>query len=210
MIILHAGFIEDVLHLWGEQPLEADTPARRPRTRSFKDVHPTSLPYGTPGEKLVAALHCTGITIPGKRLRPRSMTVWLPTVNSMAVVSSPMIAEIPEASSKSEIVPWMVTTYPLSPEGTLDPLCGCLGKQTLAAGIIVGRDLAFWGMALRFAGSLVARQQFLPGLIEHQGMYRACWEPVITGTDAERSAQLSMKVWMRSCGRFMRERGWRR
>ncbi len=191
MIILHAGFIEEVVHLWGEQPLEADTPSRRPRTHSSKHVHPASFPYGTPGQELLTALHNNGISVPGESLRPQSMTVWLPTVNRKPVVSSPMIAEVPEVSCKSEIVPWMVTTCPLSPEATLDLLCGCVGKQTLAPGIIVGRDLAFWATALRFAGSLVARQQFLPGLLKHRGMFRASWEPVIAGADAERLAQLA-------------------
>jgi SNF2 family DNA or RNA helicase len=55
----------------------------------------------------------------------------------------------------------------------------------------VGQDLAFWTTVLRFAGSLVARQQFLPGLMKKQEIYRACWEPVLGGAEAERVAQLS-------------------
>ncbi len=191
MIILHAGFIEDILHLWGEQPVESNGSPSKRRPRSYKDVRPASFPYDTPSEALLTALHNTGISVPAKSLRPQSMTIWLPTVGSMPRASSPMVADPPEASSELGLAPWTVTTCPLSPEGTLDLLCGSFGKQTLAPGIVIGRDLAFWGMALRFAGSLVARQQFLPSVIEHQGTYRACWEPVMAGADAERVAQLA-------------------
>ncbi|MBM2832541.1 MAG: Helicase, family [Dehalococcoidia bacterium] len=55
---------------------------------------------------------------------------------------------------------------------------------------------------MRFAGALVARQQFLPGVEEirsahpdpkeeGKGMYRACWQPVFAGPDAEALAKLA-------------------
>jgi len=55
-------------------------------------------------------------------------------------------------------------------------LGACVGKEMLAPGIIIGRDLAFWTIAIRLAGSLVAREGFLPGLQEIQGSYYAHWE----------------------------------
>ncbi|MFZ5452119.1 MAG: DEAD/DEAH box helicase [Thermodesulfobacteriota bacterium] len=70
-------------------------------------------------------------------------------------------------------------------------LCACVGKELLAPGVIIGKDLAFWAQALRFAGSLAARQRFLPGLQEIEGTYRACWEPVLTGTDSGVAAKLA-------------------
>ena len=32
-------------------------------------------------------------------------------------------------------------------------------------GVIVGKTLTYWATVLRFAGALVARQQYLPGLV---------------------------------------------
>ncbi len=180
----------DVLLLWGELPLEADTPPGTRRKRSSKLVRSALFPYGTPEQELLSALHTSGVIVLTTGPRPRPMTVWLPTVESLPVPSSPMIANQTEGSGKCALVPWTVTTCPLSPEEALDLLGACLGKLTLAPGILLGQDLAFWTTALRFAGSLVARQQFLPGLIKNQDTYRACWEPVLGGADAEQLAQL--------------------
>ena len=44
-----------------------------------------------------------------------------------------------------------------------------------AGGVLVGADLAFWADAARFAGALVARQHYLPGLSTEHGAYRARW-----------------------------------
>ena len=68
------------------------------------------------------------------------------------------------------------------------------GQPTLAAGVIVGSDLAYWAEALRFAGSIVARQQFLPGLTTGSGARRATWDPIFMGTDAERMPALAGRM----------------
>lgn len=190
MIILHAGLIGDELLLWGEQPLEALTPHGKRQKLSSKAVRSAPFPYGASEQEMLSALHTSGVIVLTTRPRPQPMTAWLPTVDSMPVPSSPMIANQADASGKCALVPWTITACPLSPEEALDLLGACPGKLTLAPGILVGQDLAFWTTALRFAGSLVARQQFLPGLIKKQETYRACWEPVLEGADAERLSQL--------------------
>src|SRR5207253_6440182 len=76
----------------------------------------------------------------------------------------------------------------------VDLLCACVDKETMAPGMIVGKTLRFWATALRFAGSLVARQQFLPGLARNDGSYRARWEPVYAGPDATRRSRLSQAM----------------
>jgi hypothetical protein len=66
-----------------------------------------------------------------------------------------------------------------------------MGKQVLAPGVIVAQDLVFWTTAMRFAGALVARQQFLPGIAEEPAGYGARWQPIFAGADAERLAKLA-------------------
>lgn len=190
MIILHAGFIGDELLLWGEQPLEVNALPDTRRKRSSKVARLVPFPYGTPEQALLSALHISGVVVLPTRPRSRLQTVWLPTIESLPVPSSPMIANRPDSSEKFALASWTITTYPLSPDQALDFLGACLGKVTLAPGILVGRDLAFWTTVLRFAGSLVARQHFLPGLMKKQETYRACWEPVLGGADVEQLAQL--------------------
>ncbi len=191
MIILHAGMMGDELLLWGEQPLQMDSAPSKRRKRSSKVVGSALFPYGTPEQELLLALHTSGVIVATPRSHSQPMTVWLPTVDSVPVPSSSMIANPPEAHMKLDLAPWIVTTYPFSQEEALALLGACRGKVTLAPGILVGQDLVFWTIALRFAGSLVARQQFLPGLIKNQETYRACWEPVFRGDDAEQLALLA-------------------
>ncbi|MBM3323387.1 hypothetical protein FJY69_07930 [candidate division WOR-3 bacterium] len=78
----------------------------------------------------------------------------------------------------------------LEPEQALDLLCRCLGPPMLAPAVMCGTDLKYWAEALRFAGALVARQQFLPGVEERAGVWRGVWQPVLSGPDAERLARL--------------------
>lgn len=91
-----------------------------------------------------------------------------------------------------------MTAIPLSEEQTLELLCACVGKQTLASGVVVGGDLTFWAAAMRFAGALVARQQFLPGVIQKNGAFHARWQPICAGPDADRLVKLA-KAMPHSC-----------
>jgi hypothetical protein len=84
-----------------------------------------------------------------------------------------------------------VAALPLSLPESVDLLCTSVGRQTLAPGVVVGRDLAFAAAALRFAGALVARQQYVPAVEETDGVFRAVWRPVTAGVDADRLAKLA-------------------
>src|SRR5207245_2757374 len=64
-------------------------------------------------------------------------------------------------------------------------------RDTVAPGLVVSKDLAFWALVLRFAGALVARQRFLPGIVEAEGGWRARWTPVLDGVDAQRRMKLA-------------------
>jgi hypothetical protein len=60
--------------------------------------------------------------------------------------------------------------------------------------VIPGKDLIFWVDAMRFAGALVARQQFLPGLIKKEDQYWAQWQPLFSGVDRDRLNQLAQAM----------------
>jgi hypothetical protein len=107
------------------------------------------------------------------------------------LASSPLIAEPPGPGERTWLAPWAVAALRLDADRAVDLLCAVAGRPTLAAGIIAGNDLRFWAAAVRFAGSLVARQQFLPGLSQVDGSYRARWEPAMSGPDPQRLAQLA-------------------
>jgi SNF2 family DNA or RNA helicase len=73
-------------------------------------------------------------------------------------------------------------------------LCACLGKKVLAPGVIIGDDLAFWAEALRFAGSLVARQQYLPWVDEVEDDFHGVWRPQYLGDDSEGLTRLAQAM----------------
>lgn len=117
--------------------------------------------------------------------------IWAPAVDGRPVASSPLIAEPVSSKGMAKIAPWRVAAIPLNMAEVVDLLCRCVGRETLAAGVIIGDDLAFWATALRMGGAMVAREQFLPGIEQFEKFYRARWEPVFTGSEAQRLQRLA-------------------
>ena len=120
----------------------------------------------------------------------------MPTIGGQPIASSPLIAEPPRSRAKIVLQPWTITGLPLTREKLVDALCQCIGKPLLAPGIMLGNDLAFWASVLRFAGALVVRQQFLPGVVNEvndngEDVYRASWSPVFVGADRDLLARLA-------------------
>jgi len=171
MILLHGALVRRTLHAWGE---------------SDQEVSP---------REVAAAI---ADAVPGLTLghaRPERLVAWLPTVERRPLPSSPLLESAPpptrHAARAPRMMPWAVSTVPLTPAQAVLVLGSAAGRDTLAPGLVVSRDLAFWALVLRFAGSLVVRQRFLPGLIETDAGWRARWTPVLDGADAQRRAKLA-------------------
>lgn len=205
MIVLHSGVYDGRVLLWGETSAtsEAVLPARR-RGRKPEVSRPPTFPYDSASKGLSVALRETGFSFAADKKRIETMIAWMPTMDNQPVASSPLIAEPPKSRAKPILTPWVVTALPLFPKQAVEVLCACVGKQTLAPGVVVGSDLAFWATAMRFAAALVARQQFLPGVTDDAGTYRARWEPVFAGPDADRLVTLA-KVMPHICRALTRE-----
>ncbi|MCG3162682.1 MAG: RNA polymerase-associated protein RapA [Acidobacteria bacterium] len=195
MIIIHAGFLDYQLWLWGEAPAETspEAPARRGRKTSAKSKpkNQNRLPFDAGDERLLAALNEVVSGLKMNKSDVETATVWLPTADGQPVASSSLIAEPPSSKSKAEIAPWAVAAIPLSTAEAVDLLCRCVDRETLAQGVIVGHDLAFWASAMRLSGAMVAREQFLPAIEAIEDFYRARWEPVFAGADAQRAQRLA-------------------
>ncbi|MBO0722734.1 MAG: SNF2 helicase-associated domain-containing protein, partial [Blastocatellia bacterium] len=186
MIILHAGYDKNSFCLWGETPASGAVTKGRKRNNS-----PEISPFDAGHAGLTAAL---ADVMSGLKVQETARcTIWLPTWRGEPLASSPLIAEIPSPAGQARpgLAAWSITVIPLKIAATIDLLCACVGRETLGQGVIIGRDLSYWVAALRFAGALVARQQFLPNLQLNDGSYNACWEPVISGDDTRRLSQLA-------------------
>ncbi len=169
MILLHGALLRERLHVWGESDQELS-------------------PRGLSGALDDAV---AGLGVGGVSLEP--LAAWLPTAQRRPLPSSPLLETSPPVSppTRAHLVPWPVSTLPLTPAQAVLLLGSAVGRDTLAPGLIVSMDLAFWTTALRFAGALALRQHFLPGIVEAGEGWRARWTPVLDGADAKRRVKLA-------------------
>ncbi len=193
MIILHAGFFDHQLWLWGEAPAGTvtESSAKRGRKTPPKVKKRERLPFDAGGDGLLAALDEVVSGLKMGKDDVKTATMWLPTVDGQPVASSPLIAEPPPSNGEAVIAPWAVAAIPLNTAEAVDLLCRCVNRETLAAGVIVGSDLAFWTAAMRLGGAMTAREQFLPAVEPIENFYRACWEPVFAGAESQRLQRLA-------------------
>ncbi len=181
MIILHAGAENGHLWLWGE------TPAAPPKASAATPAAPRPYPFDAGPARLAVTLLdlAPGHALPAGDKPP---FVWMPTSHGVPIPSSGIIADVP--ADKPALAPWSVTAFPLPLPLTLDLLCNCVGKENLGGGLLIGPTLAFWARLLQFTGSLVGREQVLPGLRPHGATFRSAWQPVVAGPDSQRLARL--------------------
>jgi hypothetical protein len=181
MIVLHAAYAAGRLHLWGESPPDAAAP--RPPTAGRS---PLAAAGGRVAEAVTAA-------VPGLGALGRwaTRTAWLPTVLGRPLPSTPLVAPLPERARAPRLDAWTVEAVPLSAEQSVVLLSAAAGRDTLAPGLAVSRDLAFWTAVLRFAAALAARERFLPGAVERGGAWHARWTPVYDEADARRRQTLA-------------------
>jgi SNF2 family DNA or RNA helicase len=116
--------------------------------------------------------------------------IWLPSTRTGPIPSSPLIDEIPKLS-KPRLRAWTVTVAALGGTDVIDVLCTVKGKDPLHPGVIAGADLAFWSAAMRFAAALVARQHFLPNMLEEDGTFIARWRAAYIGRDEDHRSALA-------------------
>jgi SNF2 family DNA or RNA helicase len=186
--VLHASLDGRGLWFWAEGRSEPGTAPQSERGKRKRNVPPSS-PYDAGSDRLMAALGASAVA-PAK-LRVQTAVLWLPSVNTQPVASSGMIADAPDERQHPVLQPWTITGLSLAWNAAIEVLCACAGRRTLAAGVIVGEDLAYWTAAMRLAAALVARQHFLPDVVEQDGAALARWRPAPTYADSQAMAQLA-------------------
>src|SRR6185437_10632262 len=115
----------------------------------------------------------------------------LPSSGKRPLASNPVIEERAGGDLGVKLANWQVTTAALAPAVAIDLLCNCAGRELLAPGIIAGADLLYWAAAMRFAGALAARHQFLPDLVQENDGFHARWRAAYPGRDDERRIALA-------------------
>ena len=193
MIVLHAGEYDGSLVVWGETPENGSEGRTRPRrVTGASGARP--YPFGASPGDLVAALEGAVSDIRLDTNQDCQVAVWLPTRGPDPVPSSGIIAGPPASKAKAKVAPWTTAAVWLYDGEAVDLLCAAADRPTLAPGVVVGADLAYWADVLRFTGSVVARQQFLPDLVQDEKAHLAVWSPILLGRDAERLAGLARRM----------------
>ena len=198
MLILHCGVIDDELFFWGEKAVPADYDGSK-----VKPHAPLPADAGEDSVRKILAETLFDGSI--RRQASESLTVWLPTCGGVPLPSNPVLVG-PLPAGKPGLAPWKVHAMKLSLENAIGFLAACIGKDVLKSGVLIGPDLAFWTRVARFAGALVARQQYLPDLLDVEGEFQAMWDPIFVGTDAEYLEDLA-RAMPSSCRALTREAG---
>jgi len=187
MIILHGAFLEDRLFLWGEAPRAAEA-ARDGRRRGASQPRYV---FDAGFDAVAQAVQSFAADLRPAAQRKKNALAWLPTRGAHPLPSSALIGEAPASRAKLRNEPWRVEGLFLDTEECFAALCAYADRSGSVHGVIGGRDLTFWVRALRLAGSMVARQRYLPGIFRSNGEYHARWEPVWLGDDADRIEELA-------------------
>ena len=208
MLILHASVSADQLLLWGEtaeQSVEkasrlsssSGTQKRADRATGPEDSATVQRArFAADVQMLLAAVTAE---LPECRPTPekkRTWFAWLPSNSSGALPSSPLLEELHQSPTRVRLAPWSVPVLPLTSTQAVEVLVACTGRSTWGPGIVVGPTLEYWAEVLRWAGSLLVRQKYIPGMTQDAAgeSFRACWEPVLTGEDRLRAEQLSRQM----------------
>ncbi len=195
MIIVHSAMHAGGMSLWGEVSLRKNPPTKR---KSFPQGHEKDKAkryhHGADENDLIPILTEALSKFRPEKKRFQNLAAWLPTRGGQAVPSSPLIGETSRGRYKAKLCPWLITTYRMEWGQAVDLLCACSRKRVLAPGVVIGDDLSFWSEALRLAGSLVARQQYLPFIEAGEDDFRAVWLPVYLADDAEALMLLAKRM----------------
>jgi SNF2 family DNA or RNA helicase len=184
VIAIQLGFLNDQLRLWAET--SERSPSTRPRTTKASSKA-TAHPFAIDGKTIRTIL---GDLLPTSSSKKESAIAWLPSINGIPVPSHPLIGEPPESEAKIEMHPWAIPILSLTTSEAIDFLAESLDREILKPGVLIGSTMKYWSIVHRYAGALLAREQFLPGIDVRGKLYRACWNPVISGNERVRFQRL--------------------
>ncbi|TMD67316.1 MAG: DEAD/DEAH box helicase [Chloroflexi bacterium] len=203
MIVIHAiwdSLQSGKLHLWAESSSLIGSVAQRHGKQTGRQ-HPFTLPY----EPLKEAISELAGSLLVKSASSDALSLLLPSTARGPLSSPELILEKEPADLKAiGFRPWKVVTLTLDPDSAFDLLLAL--PNYAPHGIAFGSSLRFWTEAARFAFELIVRQSYMPALEETRqdgaSIYRAAWQAVLVGEDAER-VSLLLKAMPPICWAFL-------
>ena len=105
-------------------------------------------------------------------------TVWLPSRADQPVPSSPLIGTEPDRRKKVRLHAFIAVTRPLTIAELLE-ISAIAGRGNVpGSGVIFGHSIAWTAGLVNTALTLLAKESFLPTLIQHAAQWEARWFPV--------------------------------
>src|SRR5260221_5186219 len=181
IIVLHAGWLDGEILVWGEMPAAEASGGDKRRGQRAGSVAAAPLPSGVPNAALAHVLVEAASGLKELRVEPALITLWLPTAGGVPLASNPVIAPAPDGSSAPTLAPWSADALRWDRGSILLLLSRCADHETLGPGLLIGEDVRYWVQSMRFAASLVTRQAFLPSVEVEGHTYVARWQPFIAG-----------------------------
>jgi len=176
-LVLHGAWNEETFFVWAETATPAPrSRGRRPRIMphpyaATPDVLRAALAHLYPDHAWDAVPEMTyGILLPSTTGRP-VLPPWLLPLADDAPAEEPVLA------------PWKIKGLALDPLTALNLLVALPARGPDRRW---GTDLRYWSAVAKFGLALLARQSYLPGMVEDAGHYRAAWLPVLD-TPADRA-----------------------
>ncbi len=180
--------------LWAEAQVEAPQPrgGRRPRLSANQArAHP-------------GQISARQVRVAWQRLAPRvtlplaesEVVVWLPSSGNRPCPAPALHATEDQSAAGAEVVlaAWQVGSLGLTAVQALD-LLAVLPESAAPSwsDVTLGSDLAYWSQAAKLALEMLARQQYLPGVVREQGGdLAAAWLPYLADpADRARLARLA-------------------
>ncbi|CAN5596994.1 DEAD/DEAH box helicase [soil metagenome] len=181
MIILHAGLLNDKVILWAEEPVAARPIEDKKPTKRTRNVrHPFSATY----VRVLSAIDQS--VLPGEIDSRRVATIqaWLPSRQDFPIPSSRLLCPDQfEFQSPTKHLAWAIDTVAMHALEIVDLIEHAESGHILAPGVILGSEFSYIVQLARFASAIVARQQFLPGVVQRSGEYFSCWKPIFSPDD---------------------------
>lgn len=199
MLLLHAGIHNGDTILWAEQPLsaklEGNGATRSSSTSARKETKPFNLdkhPFGALYDSLIDVLEPIAPELRSQSARMATYKIWLPSNDGKPIPSSAMLVDESTFDRRSDgLTPWAVHGVMVRPHELASMFVAADNQHILARGTYLANEFEFLSLCLRFAASLVVRQQYVPGIVEKEGLFYARWQPTFIKDDRAHLAELA-------------------
>lgn len=183
MIVLHAGLLNGQVILWAEEPVVlAAAGDQKTARRTRKIRHPFSAPYA----RILSAIEQTALPEQMDSSRVATIQAWLPSTDEFPVPSSRLLCPEEggfEFQPATKHLPWAIDTVAMHALEIVALVERTDSGHILSPGVILGREFSYIVQLARFSSTLVARQQYLPGVVQRGEDYFACWKPIFSPDD---------------------------